>query len=335
MSGGVYITFDVECSMGGAWGDEKLHPVPPSRAMMGEYGDRKLGVPLICRILKDHGLAATFFVEVFAEEQGHAGQTAPICHFLVDEGQDVQLHIHPTHKHYGLKLAGKPHPRSDQLAGLDAAAQREMLEEGCGRIEQWTGRRPAAFRAGNMAADERSLEEMAAVGIRIDSSYTFPYLGRQCRFRDSQRYNGSKWYGAVLEMALSGFGSPALPGLHRSQPLDLMGTSFEECRDAIRLIRGAGADAVVILHSFSLFKVRNYQYDGGRLNRIVARRFRRLCRWLADNPADFPAHTFAQLAAAVEAGRYEAKAVPPCRLGNFPRAYVRRAVQLYNCAYWT
>jgi hypothetical protein len=335
MTHGVYITFDVECSMGGAWGDDKLRPVPPSRAMMGEYGDRKLGVPLICRILKDHGLAATFFVEAFTDEQGHPGQAAPVCRFLMDRGHDVQIHIHPNHYHYGLKRQGKPFPFTDQLADLEPDAQREMLEEGCEHIRQWTGRRPVAFRAGNMGADEQSLDQMARVGIRIDSSYTFPYLGGQCRFKDTQRYNGSKWYGQVLELALSGFEQRRLPGLHPAQPLDLMGTSFEECRDAIRMICGAGADAVTILHSFSLVKVRNYQYDGGRLNRVVARRFRRLCAWLAENAAEFPSYTFAQLAAAVEAGRYEPRAVPPCRLGNALRSYVRRAVQLYNRAYWT
>jgi peptidoglycan/xylan/chitin deacetylase (PgdA/CDA1 family) len=335
MKPGVFITIDVECSMGGAWGDENLRPVHPSRAMMGEYGDEQLGVPLICRFLKDCGLAATFFVETFAEEQGNLGQTEPVCHFLLQSGQDIQLHVHPNHKHYGLKQQGKPFPFTDGLADLDPDAQRALLAEGCERLDRWTGRRPVAFRAGNMGANEQSLAQMAAVGLRIDSSYTFPYLGKQCRFRDPQRYNGSKWYGDVLELALSGFEQRRLPGLHPAQPLDLMGTSFEECRDAIRMICGAGADAVVILHSFSLFKVRNYQYDGGRLNRVVARRFRRLCAWLAENASEFPTFTFAQLAAAVAASRYEPRAVPPCRLGNVLRSYVRRAVQLYNRAYWT
>jgi hypothetical protein len=334
MNPGVYITFDVECSMGGAWGDERLRPVSPERAVWGRYGPSELGLPLIVGILDRHALAATFFVEPFADEQGYPGTMEPVCRYLLDHGQDVQLHVHPNHKHYGLKQQGKPFPFTDQFPDLPATEQLALLEEGAQRLERWTGRRPVAFRAGNMAADETTLGQLAAMGIRVDSSYTFPYLGGQCRFHDPQRYNGSKWYGDVLELALSGFEHPPLPGLHPAQPLDLVGMSFEECRDAIGMIRGAGADAVTILHSFSLFKVRNHQYDGGRLNRVVARRFGRLCAWLATNASAFPIHTFARLAAAVQAGRYEPRAVPPCRMGNVLRSYVRRAVQLCNRAYW-
>ncbi len=335
MRPGVFITFDVECSMGGAWGDAGLKPVPPARAVWGEYGGEKLGLPLICDILNKYNLAATFFVEAFIDEQGYPDRIGPICEFLLDRGQDVQLHIHPNHKHYGLAGQGLPHPRTDQIADLEPEAQRALLAEGCERIARWTGKQPVAFRAGNMGANEQTLEQLAAVGIKIDSSYTFAYAGGQCGFSADELYNGSKWYGDVLELALSGFYQRRLPGLHPSKPLDLMGISFAECRDAMRRICGAGADAVLILHSFSLFKVRNVQYNGGRLNGIVTRRFRRLCRWLSENRDDFPARTFSELAGAIEEGRYEAKAVPPCRLKSRIRALARKAVQAYNNMYWT
>jgi len=334
MTPGVFITIDVECSMGGAWRDESTEPVPPSRGMMGRYGDRELGVPLIVRILEDNGLAGTFFVEPFNRELGHPGQTESVCTFLLDHGQDVQLHIHPNHKHYGLHKAGVPFTRTDNIADLPPEAQREMLAEGAERLKGYTGTAPVAFRAGNMSASEETLRQLSAIGIKIDSSYTFPYVGGQCKFADRELYNGSKWYGDVLELALSGFHQPRVPGLHRIKPVDIVGISFEECRDAIGKIIAAGADAVMILHSFSLFKVRNYQYDGGKLNRIVTRRFRRLCRWLAEHGKDVPVHTFSELATAVADSRYEAKAVEPCRLGRPLRAITRKLVQAVNNAYW-
>ena len=146
-------------------------------------------------------------------------------------------------------------------------------------MQQWTGRRSVAFRAGNMAASEESLRQLEAAGILIDSSYTFPMRAGSAASR-AEPYNGSKWYGQVWNGPLR-LPPDRLPGMHPAKPLDLMGISFEECRDAIQRICGAGADAVMILHSFSLFKVRNVQYEGGRPNRIVIRRFRRLCEWLA------------------------------------------------------
>ena len=334
MTPGLYITFDVECSMGGAWGNEGLKPVPPARGMMGRYGDRELGVPLITEMLEDNGLTATFFLEPFNDELGHPGQTAPVCEFLLDHGQDVQLHIHPNHKHYGLHRAGLPTMRTDDIADLPPDAQRQMLAEGAERLRGYTGLAPVAFRAGNMGASEETLAQLAAVGITLDSSYTSCFAGGQCKFAEREAFNGSKWYGDVLELALSSTIQPRCPGLHRAKPLDLMGISFEECRDGIRRILAGGVDAVMILHSFSLFKVRNHQYDGGKLNRIVARRFRRLCRWLADHAADVPVRTFAQLASAVADGRYQAKAAAPCRMGRPLRAITRKLVQAVNNAYW-
>jgi len=330
---GVYITFDVECSMGGAW-DGVSRPVPPARGMMGAYGKRRLGIPLICEILTRHGLAGTFFLEPFNDELGHEGQTQPVCEYLLQRGQDIQLHVHPNRRNYARFKAGLPHKRTDDMADLDPDEQRSLLAEGAERLRRWTGRAPAAFRAGNMAASEETLRQLSAVGIRIDSSYTLSCAHLPGRIGEGEEYNGSRWYGDVLELALSGFYQPRLPGLHPAKPLDLMGICFEECRDAIAAICGAGADAVVILHSFSLFKVRNRQYDGGRPNRIVTRRLRRLCGWLAEHAGAFPTYTFSQLAEAVATGRYHPRAVPPCRLNAPLRALARKAVQALNNLYW-
>jgi hypothetical protein len=332
MKRGVFITFDVECGMGGAWDDASRRPVAPARGVWGEFGARKLGIPWIVEILAQSGLSATFFVEPFMEEQGYPGAGERICQYLLDHGQDVQLHIHPNHRHYGLKQRGLPAPFIDNIADLSPADQLALLREGSDRIQRWTGRRPVAFRAGSMAASEDTLPQLESAGILIDSSYTFPYAGRQCHFSPEHLYNGSKWYGQVLELALSGFCQPIVSEMGRPKPLDLVGISFEECRDAIRLIHGAGADAVLILHSFSLFKVRNVQYDGGRPNRIVARRFRRLCQWLA--ATQLPVRTFSDVAAAIADKSYRAKHVPPCRLAH-PRAILRKAVQAWNNLHWT
>lgn len=333
MTPGVYITFDVECSMGGAWRDAALAPISPRLGMMGEYGRKRLGLPLICDILKRHDLRATFFLEPFNDELGHPGETEPVCRFLRDHGQDIQLHVHPNHVHYGLYRAGRPYALNDYIGDLPADRQREMVSAGADRIEKWTGIRPVAFRAGNMGASEETLAILPDSGIWIDSSYTFPYAGGQCRFSPEEPYNGARWYGNVLEVALSGFRQTRLPGLKSAQPLDLVGASFQEIRDAVRMICDAGADAVVILHSFSLFKVRDVQYSGGKLNRIVANRFDSFCKWLDKNRKQYPARTFSELAAMIQGG-YRPVSRPPCTMHRPFRALIRKAVQVFNHPYW-
>ncbi len=334
MKPGVLITFDVECSMGGAWKDPALKPVSPRLGMMGEYGNLQLGVPLVCDILDRFDLKATFFLEPFNSELGWPGETEPVAKLLVDRQQDIQLHVHPNHFHYGQYKAGEPFQKTDQMADLPLEKQADLLRSGADLIEKWSGTRPIAFRAGNMGASEETLQAMRAVGLWIDSSYTFPYVGGQCRFRETERYNGAKWYGGILEIALSAFLQTKLPGMHPAQPVDLMGASFEECRDAVEMICDAGADAVVILHSFSLFKVRDKQYRGGRRNRIVTRRFEKFCQWLNAGKKKYPVRTFAEFGRLIQEQGYQPKTVPPCTIKKPLRALTRKIVQGLNNLYW-
>jgi peptidoglycan/xylan/chitin deacetylase (PgdA/CDA1 family) len=331
----VYITIDVECSMGGAWNDPDLRPVPPERGVWGRYGRREYGIGLIVKTLRRYDLAGTFFVEPFNTELGYDDhQTAEICRYLIDQGQDVQLHVHPGHVHYGLARQGRDHPHTDQLAKLPPEAQRRMLLDGAGRIERWTGTRPLAFRAGNMGASEACLEHIAAAGMVLDSSYCFPFAGGQCGFSPRGPYNGSRRFESVLELALSGFYQIPLPGMRQAKVLDPVGVSFGECRDAIRTINAAGVEAVAILHSFSLMKVRNKQYDGGRPNRVIHRRFEKLCRYLAAHRDDHPVRTVGHLARQWQAGQFTPRSAPPPRINRPARAVVRKAVQAVNSLYW-
>lgn len=321
--------------MGGAWGDPALKPVPPVRAVWGKYEEHEYGLRLICSILRYYNLSATFFVEAFIREQGYPGEAERICEYLLDEGHDVQLHIHPNHWHYGQKLKGKKFVFSDDMANLDEEEQHFLIKEGAERIKKWTGNSPVAFRAGNMGASEETLKAISRAGLLLDSSYTFPYLGGQCLFKDREEYNGAKWYGDVLEVALSGFKQVAIPGLIKpSQPLDLMGTSFNECKYIIKKICEAGADAVLILHSFSLFKVKDVQYNGGRPNRVVISRFKRLCKWLAENNTKYPIRTFSELAEMIQKKGYRPKRVKPCSYPNPLVTVTRKFIQGLNRFYW-
>ena len=334
MKPGVLITFDVECSMGGAWANPNLKPISPAKGMMGRYGKDSFGIPLICDILDRHGIKASFFLEPFNDELGYPGETERVCQYLKNHGQDVQLHIHPGHYHYGCHLSGKPFTHTDQIADLSPDLQKQMISEGAERLTRWTGQKPIAFRAGNMGASLETLKILPDAGIWMDSSYTFPYVGGQCLFTESGRYNGAKWYGNVLEVALSGFQQPRWPFLYPSKPVDLMGSSFEECRDAVRMICDAGADAVLILHSFSLFKVKDKQYNGGKLNRIVTRRFEKFCEWLSRHQETYPARTFSRLGEMVQNEGYRPVAVEPCTINRPVRALTRKLIQGLNNFYW-
>lgn len=109
---------------------------------------------------------------------------------------------------------------------------------------------------------------------------------------------------------------------------------LEECRDAVEMMCDAGADAVVILHSFSLFKVRDKQYRQGRPNRVVIRRFERFCRWLDAHREKYPPRTFTELGRLVREEGYQPRSVPPCLVNKPLRALTRKVVQGLNNLYW-
>ena len=108
MPPGVLMTFDVECSMGGAWNDPVLRPISPRLGMMGEYGGKQLGIPLICDILEQANLKATFFLEPFNEDLGWPGETEPVARYLVEKGHDIQFVITSYSIHYTKLYEGHP-----------------------------------------------------------------------------------------------------------------------------------------------------------------------------------------------------------------------------------
>ena len=68
------------------------------------------------------------------------------------------------------------------------------------------------------------------MGIVIDSSYTFPEAESPCHFGRQAPFNGSKWFGKVLEVALSDFYARQRCGPESAKVLDLGTVGFAECR---------------------------------------------------------------------------------------------------------
>ena len=73
-------------------------------------------------------------------------------------------------------------------------------------------------------------------------------------------------------------------GLGRDRQAQLGACSFFELRDAMQSARDAGiSDFVIVSHNFEMLK-----QDSCDADRIVARRFERLCAYLAEHVTDLP-----------------------------------------------
>jgi hypothetical protein len=297
----VYITVDTECSMGGAWADAALRPVPPQRRIFCDIAGQSHGIGWLCDALLAHDFAATFFSEVFSAQVFGEPETRRWMGYLQERGQDVQLHTHLNFHYYARHLLAPlaPTERTDNLASLPPAQQRALLGEACSLFERLTGRRPTVFRAGNWVANTGLLQSLHEQGIGLDASFNACAQAAGSFPGEAAQINCLHQLGPLWEMPIT-LAHQTLPDpvLTRGlRPLDPTSMSHWELCKALNDGHALGMEHVsIVLHSFSLVKARDDQYHALRPDRVVQKRFKRLLAFLDANRDRFTVSTLAQLA---------------------------------------
>lgn len=291
----VFLTVDTEHSIGGAFADPKLKPVGNARRIFGRIQGKDYGIPLIMDIADYHGLPVIFFVEVFNRHFFGPDETREVIAYIFRRKQDVQLHLHPNYLNFTL---ARPQDLtfSDLCGAYPLARQIEMLGEAREMLVSSGAPPPTAFRAGCFGANTDTLKALAATGFLIDSSYNQAYLGGPCLLPDWQ-LNDLAGREGIFELPVTNFVESTGLRARRPMPLDINGVSFEEIRYVLqKCAAGRGPrNVAIILHSFSFVRAYDEQYRRVRPRLHVIRRFKKLCRFLAENAADFKVRTFGRL----------------------------------------
>lgn len=284
----VYITVDTENSMGGAWENRDLRPVPAERIIFCRRNGEDLGIGWMCRLLNERKQRATFFCETLAALALGEADTRGYIEFLLEQGQDVQLHTHPNYLHYAEYLAGAPPHKEDRLSYLPLDQQRRVLSTAAELFERFTGRRPAAYRAGNFQAGPASLSILRELGFRVDSSYNPAFdsaFDNHGIPRNVPHLVEGLWEIPVT-VAYESFREGSAP--RRLKYFDPAAMSGWEMRQVLEQSHRLGlTDVVVVFHSFSAVKTRDVQYRSLRPDPIVRRRFEKLLDYLSENSARF------------------------------------------------
>ncbi len=152
------LTFDVDAE------SSVLFDAPEARERLSimshqAYGPR-VGVPRILRILRRHGVRATFFVPGFT-----ADRYPDVIRAIVEDGHEVAHH-------------GYAH---ESVSSLTLEHEEEILVRGVDALERATGRRPTGWRGPMWEVNHRTPELLARHGFRYDSSLMdddVPYLLR-------------------------------------------------------------------------------------------------------------------------------------------------------------
>ena len=274
------------------------------------FDPASVGVPWQLEQLARHGVKACFFVDpmpalVYGIEPIRR-MVAPI----VAAGQEIQLHCHS----FWWDLANfRQHRARFELTTFDAEEQRVLIATARDLLIDAGAPPPTAFRSGSYAANVDTIAALASLGIGHDSSH-----------------NGAEhpWPSAlpldahlVDPMPLLGVTELPVSQIRRRdgglRPLQLCALSSEEMHAALRHADANDHPVVTIVsHSFELAS-----RDGRRVNRLVRKRFERLCAFLEVHRATLPTVAIGDLPAFAAPGT-RSQPLPPR-----PLRTVRRLVE--------
>ncbi len=284
----VFFSTDTEIWCDGWQNIDRKFPEAFRRYVYGptRRGDRGLG--FILKVLNDHGLRSTFFVEPLFSLRFGPDPLAELVGLIHGAGQDVQLHLHTEWLDESRAEPLFPHIREKRqhLMYFNREEQTALIAEGKRLLEAAGAPMPVAFRAGSFAMNRDTLPALHANEIYLDSSYD-PGGARTAE----RQIADERWLfqpfelDGVYEYPLSVYQDR--PGNHRHAQLGACAAS--ELIGLLDHAERTGWESVVILsHSSELV---DYPTKT-QADPTVERRFLRLCRFLEREHARLPATAF-------------------------------------------
>lgn len=230
--------------------------------------------------LAAHGLKACFFVDPMPALVYGIEPIRRMVEPILAAGQEVQLHVHPS-------WADPANPVFE-LTGLDRNIQLDLIRTARDLLVEAGANPPIAFRSGSYAADLATLEALASLGIRYDSSHNGSHQPWPSALPLDPRLTAPVLLEGVVEIPVTHIEQRAGSLRH----LQICAVSFAEMRAALIHAAGNGHPAVSLVgHSFELAA-----RGGERANPLLVRRFEKLCGFLAANGDRMPTAFFSDLA---------------------------------------
>jgi peptidoglycan/xylan/chitin deacetylase (PgdA/CDA1 family) len=210
------------------------------------------GLMEIARMLKNRGLAGTFFLNIYEYPRWGENAMRDIAVNLQAAGQDVALHTHPESAY---------DPARSEMYQYSLEEQTSIIRDGVRLLTAWTGRPVVAHRAGNYSADERTLEALRRNGLRVDSSFFWGNPGHRLDGLGLLR-NFPSTLGSLTEIPVSVYVREERPQFLNNlfAPVATVRKidadwfiDEQEARSAIDAIAEAAPPVIVVfLHGFSL-----------------------------------------------------------------------------------
>jgi hypothetical protein len=316
----VHLTIDVENAEARRRGDEVRPPMGYDARVWGRFRNqrRELGLRRLARDLAARGLVATFYVEPLGARYFGLDGLRAVVACLLEHGQDVQLHLHPTQRDPEALIRGE-RPPADDMHAYPRDAQRALLREGIDLLVEAGVPREhlVAFRAGNFGANNETWLACRDVGLRLSSNFDPGYFDVACAMRtDAARPDLFEPVEGLIELPISCVRTARGSLRH----LQLTALSAAEVRRALERMREAGyAAATLVSHSFELYAIMDRDGLEGRPSAVNARRWRALLEFLAAQSSAFPTESARGLVARASACGVTGTIVPSGDLPAVPR----------------
>ena len=269
----VYITIDTEYS------SAYYRPLTTNdyslnykRSIAGIASDGEVGIHYQMDVLEEYGLKAVFFVDPMPALLWGSRAISDVVMPIIQRGHDVQLHAHTewlSHVDNG-PVGGKT---GRNIADFTLDEQITLIDLARNLLMDAGAPAPVAFRAGNYGANDDTLRALAQLGIAYDTSFCPGIEDSDCDIRLTADYTKPLRYCGVTEVPV---GSIATHGKGQRHA-QIVSLSAREMSAAIRHAARLGdTQFTLVSHSFELLS-RNRL----RVNRIVKRRFEKLCASIA------------------------------------------------------
>src|SRR5215472_11831844 len=217
-------------------------------------------------------------------------------------GQDVQLHLHPCWLAF---KNGKPDLSNlvtDHCHELETGRLASLIDEGAEQIGAWTGERPTGMRAGNFSTALSVFEAMSKARLSYASNICL--AAHRPPEPELAVTGGVHDFAGIRELPVTCFADIGPVGRGRLRPMQVTAlTALEQISLLSAAHENENSVVVIATHPFEFVKKRDFRYTGLRRNRMVQRRFRRLCAFLASNTDKFEVVPLAVAACTADGGQ--------------------------------
>lgn len=283
----VYLTVDVEIWCDG-WNDiDRKFPAAFARYIHGRTPRGDYGLPYQLRVLQEHGLTGSFFVEPLFTARFGMEPLMEIVSLLREAGQETQLHLHTEWVDEArVPMLDGVRRKQQFLRNFDVDDQTRLIAEGRRRLTAAGAPAPVAFRAGSFGFNRHTITALQHNGIAMDSSYNLTMFGPTSEVEPHRALTDTAVVDDVCLLPMTVFRD----GTGSLRHAQLTACSWPEMEAALEQAALAGQRAFVILsHGSELLDA-----CGSRGDEIVIRRFNRLCAFLARHRDRFRLSTFAE-----------------------------------------